>query len=207
MYPQQPNQTPLSPGSYDFITSPSGSNRQAPLAGASKTKRIIIVVAGVFLLLILFVGAKNILSSGNNNSAALLKVINRQQELVNITTAATASTQPLSSSSSAIAVTTQATVASAQSQLLAYLKKAGTKVNKKQLLYPNAAAVNAQLAAAASAGTYDTTLQQVLNSQLTDYQLSLKQAYAKTSGARGRELLQKEYDGATLLLRQFNPQS
>ena len=77
------------------------------------------------------------------------------------------------------------------------------KVTKNQLLYPGAGAISAQLSAASAAGTYDATLQLVIKNLLVDYRSTLKQAYDTTSSARGRELLQKEYDGATLLLKQF----
>ena len=203
MYPQQPNPTPSNPNDYDFIVNPTAAPRRSLLVGTSVTSRLLIALAGFFMLLILFVGAKNILTSGSGNSAALIKVVNQQQELITITKAATNGSQPLSSSSSAVAITTQVSLTSAQSQLLAYLKTNGQKVSKDQLVYVGGSAITAQLAAATSAGTYDLTLQQVLRNQLVDYQSSLKQAYGKTTGSRGRELLQQEYDGATILLRQF----
>ena len=207
MYPQPPNQTPVNPNNYDFIVNPGAPVKRSPLVGSSLTSRIVVVVVGLFVLLILFVGAKNLLSGGGGNMAAMIKIVNQQQELISLTTAATSGEQPLSSNSSTVAITTQVSLTSAQAQLLAYLKKSGIKVAKNQLIYPGGAAITAQLTAAAAAGTYDATLQQVLNTQLLNYKLSLKQAYAKTSGAHGKELLQKDYDGAGLLLRQFNPKS
>ncbi len=203
MYPQQPNSPPPNPNQFDFIVNPAAPAKRSVLVGTSVTARLLIALAGFFILLILFVGAKNILSSGSGNSAALIKVVNQQQELITITTAATSGSQQLSSSSSTVAITTQVSLKSAQSQLLAYLSTKGQKVTKNQLIYPGGLAITAQLAAATSAGTYDLTLQQVLKNQLVDYRTSLKQAYDKTTGTRGRELLQQEYDGASLLLRQF----
>ncbi len=202
MYPQQPNSTPPHPNDYDFIVKPSAAPKPSLMAGASATSRLVILIVGLFILLILFVGVKNVLSSDGGSSAALIKVVNRQQELITITKSATNGRQPLSSGSSTVALTTQVSVSSAQTQLLAYMKKHGQKVSKKQLIYPGSQAITTQLSAASAAGTYDATLQQVLKNQLVDYQSSLKQAYAKTSGSSGRELLQKDYDSATLLLRQ-----
>lgn len=203
MYPQPPNPTPPNPNDYDFIVNPAATPRRSLLVGSSANSRLVIAVVGLVILLVLFVGAKSILFSGSGNSAALLKVANQQQELITVTKVATSGSQQLSGGGSTIAITTQVSLTSDQVQLLAYLKTHGQKVSKDQLVYPGGLAITAQLAAASSAGTYELTLQQVLKNQLVDYQTSLKQAYAKTSGTRGRELLQKEYDGATILLRQF----
>lgn len=205
MYPQSPNQTPPPPNDYDFITNPAAAPKRSLGNGSSMTTRLVVVLVGLLLLMILFVGAKNILTGGGGNVAVLIKVANRQQELVAVTTTAKNSPQTLSGNSAAIVATTQISLTSAQAQLLAYLKTQNQKVSKKQLIHPGASAVTAQLTAAAAAGNYDATLQQVLKNQLLDYQATVKQAYDKTSGARGRELLQKDYDGATLLLRQFTP--
>lgn len=172
---------------------------------SSVISRLLFALGGLLLLLILFVGVKNILTSDSGNGAALAKVVSQQQELITITAAATAGSQPLSSSSLAIANTTQISISSAQSQLQKYLKTAGHKITKEQLIYPGSKAVTDQLSASVAAGTYDATLQQVLKNQLLDYQTSLKIAYAKTPGNKGRVLLQSQYDGATLLLRQFGP--
>lgn len=207
MYPQPPNETPPNPNNYDFIVNPVGPAKRSSIVGSSLTSRIVIVSVVLLVLLILFVGAKSLLSSDGGSSTALITVVNQQQELISLTTAATSGEQPLSSNSSTVAITTQVSLTSAHAQLMAYLKKVGIKVGKNQLMYPGGAAITAQLTAAAAAGTYDATLQQVLNSQLLNYQTSLKQAYAKTSGAHGKELLQQDYDGAGLLLRQFNPKS
>ena len=203
MYPQQPNSAPPNPNAYDFIVNPSAAPKRSLVAGTSPLTRLLIMGAGLVILLILFIVVKNLLTSDGGYTGALIKVASQQQEVITVTAAATTGSQPLSDSSRAIAITTQVSLGSAQSQLLAYLKTSGHNVTKKQLLYPGRLAITNQLAAANAAGTYDVTLQQVLKSQLIDYQTSLKQAYNKTKVARGRELLQKDYADATLLLHQF----
>lgn len=203
MYPQTPNETPPPANNYDFITNPAPVPKRSVVNGSSTLARVVVVLVGLLVLIILFVGAKNILSADGGSSVALAKVANRQQTIIIRTTEALDGTQALSSNSAAVVVTTQVSLTSAQSQLLAYLKTQNQKVTKNQLIDPGASAITAQLTAATTAGTYDATLQQVLKNLLLDYQSTLKQAYEKTSSARGRELLQKDYDGATLLLKQF----
>ena len=122
MYPQSPNETPPPANNYDFITNPAAPPKRSLVNGSSTLSRVLVVLVGLFVLLILFVGAKNILSADGGNSVALAKVANRQQEIINRTTEAVDGTQPLSSNSAAIVVTTQVSLTSAQSQLLAYLK-------------------------------------------------------------------------------------
>ncbi|MBC7707846.1 hypothetical protein H7Y63_01340 [Polaromonas sp.] len=204
MHPQQNYSAPQKPNDYDFIVNPSAPARRPLLAGKSTLGRVVIVLAGLFILFILFVIVRGLLSGGGGNKPALIKVASQQQEIITITKAAENGRQPISSTNRNIVVTTGVSITSAQSELLSYMKDQRIKVTKKQLIYPNASAVNAQLAAAVAASTYDPTLHDVLKAQLTDYQLALKQAYGKTSGTKGRELLNKQYDQATLLLKQLD---
>ncbi|MDL2341539.1 MAG: hypothetical protein QFB87_00465 [Patescibacteria group bacterium] len=203
MHPQQNYSAPNSPNNYDFIVNPAAPPKRNPLAGGSTISRLVMAVVGLFVLLLLFVVARNLLTTDTSNLPALVRVANEQQELIHVTTEATSGQQPLSSANRNTAVTTNASLTTARSELLSYLATQHKKVDKKQLVYTNAKAVDAQLTAAASASTYDATLHQILKTQLDSYQLSLKQAYAKTTGPKGRELLNKQYDEAGLLLRQL----
>lgn len=166
--------------------------------------RLVIVGAGLIILLILFVIVKNLLSSGNDNLPALINVVRQQQELVHIAKAASVSQQPISTNSRNVAVTTELSMTSARSQILSYAVKQHYKIDAKQIIYPGAKAIDLQLANASAASTFDSTYRLVLKNQLLSYQTSLKQAYAKTTGTKGRELLNRQYDGAGLLLHQLS---
>lgn len=203
MYPQQTNQPP-NPSAYDFIVNPGAPPKRRLAGSSSPLKRIIIVSIGLILLLIVFVGVKNALTASSSNGPALLKVAIEQHELVAISHAAVISQQLTSDDDRNLASTTELSLTSARSQLIQYARLQNQKITLKQLVYIGSKSVDAQLAASAAASTYDATFKQILKSQLSEYQLSLKQAFSRTEGSKGRELLNSQYDGATLLIRQLD---
>jgi len=176
----------------------------AVAAPSSLMKRILVVAVGLFILLILFVGVKNLIGSSSSNAASLLSVAQDQQELLHIATNASqqagVSISTLNSTS-----TISASIGSQESQLTAYIKSVGQKYNTAQLGLKLSSATDAQLTAAASAGTYDQTYQTVMQGVLTNYQNDLKKAYSQTTGPRGRTLLNADYNAAKLLLQQLTP--
>ena len=112
----------------------------------------------------------------------------------------------MSDASPVLALTTELSLTTAKSDLLKYLAQQKIKVNPKKIIYPGAAAIDAQLSASVAASTYDPTFNRVLKTQLTDYQQGLKLAFNKTKGTKGRELLSKQYAGSVLLLSQLEAQ-
>ena len=204
MYPQQPN-LPPQPSAYDFIVNPAAAPKRRLAGAGSPLTKVLIVGAIVVLLLILFVGIKGALSSSSSSGPVLVKLASQQQELVAISHAAAIGQQLANDDDRNLALTTELSITSAQGQLIRYAKLQNQKILPKQLVYPNSKSINAQLAASIAASTYETTFKQILKSQLSDYQLSLKQAFNQTKGPKGRELLNQQYDGATLLLRQLEP--
>ena len=164
--------------------------------------RTLIVGAGLVILLIAFVIIKSILVGGGNG-AALLTVAQDQQAIVHLTTSA--SQQPgISSDNLNFAVTSRLVILSQQQQLLTYAKKQSQKISPKQLALKVKPSIDAQLVTAAAATTYDSTFDNIMKSQLTDYQSALQLAYKQTKGTNGRNLLSTEYSSATLLLQQLS---
>lgn len=202
MYPEQNYSTPQDPNAYNFITDPTPPPKKSFGGGSSLAVRLIVVLGGVLALLVIIVIVKNLLGGSSNNVPALLSVAKQQAQIVHISSAATKESQPLEASNRRTAVTTELAVASAQKQLLSYVKTQ-KKLNKKNLTFRFDKTIDTQLASAASAGTYDATYRQVLNEQLTIYRQELRNAFTKTDGPKGRELLNKQYDGAGLLLKQL----
>lgn len=200
--PYVPNPAPSSlPPGYEFMASTPPPKRASSVP-SSMIMRVVIVVVGLIVLLILFSVIKGIFSGGSNKPQ-LLSVAQDQQELIHLTTNALL-VQTLSTSSKNAAITTQLSITSEQSQLLHYMVKTGIKVNAKQLSLKLSLATDKELTDAAAASSYDATLKTILQTKLGVYQKDLKQAYAKTSGPKGRELLKGDYDGAGLLLIQLD---
>jgi hypothetical protein len=188
---------------YGFIMEPPKPPKP-PLftfGGGSKNTRIILVVAGIFILLILFVGFKNLLAGSNSSTPSLVTVAQDQQELAHL--AQDGTTNATASNLKNFAYTTQLSLKSEQSDLVAYLKKNGHKTGTKELNLKVSKALDAQLAAALTTSTYDATFKQTMQTKLTSYQQTLKQAYAQTKGPKGRALLNDDYKASELLLKQL----
>lgn len=87
------------------------------------------------------------------------------------------------------------------------MQKNGKKVKTKTLGLKINTMTDQQLTAAATNSTYDATFKQIMQTQLTDYQTAIKQAYQQTAGAKGRKLLNDDYKASQLLLTQLNSPS
>jgi hypothetical protein len=209
MQPNNPYGTPApppQPHEYEFITNPGKPPRQ-PLnnllpGGASMPMRIAVVVGGLFVLLILFLVIKGLVSGGGNTTA-LLNVAQQQQEIIHLSTNANQQTN-LSITNQNSAVTTQASMTSAQTQLISYLGTNGHKVKSKDLEKGVSANLDQEFTTAIANNTYDSTYKQVMQSQLKNYQQALQTAYQQTSGPKGRKLLTDQFNAAKLLLQQLD---
>ena len=205
MPPQQmPPQQPESPlHDYEFIVNPSTAPRRSlfSLPGQSSTPlRLLTVLGGIFVLVIILVIIKNIIGGGPDLSA-FVPVVQDQQELIHLST--NAALQPgLTTADQDFAITAELTLTSSQTQLLTYLKNNHSNVNTKTLGLKVSTSLDAQLTTAATDSTYDSTLQQIMQSQLTGYQQDIKQAYT-TAGSNGRRLLNSDFQQAQLLVKQL----
>ena len=214
MQPQEPSQVPpQQPGihpDYSFIMSPEPQKKPlsvSGLGGNSLLMRVALVAGGFTVFLIIFAVTASLFSGSKGYVVPFTTVIAEQQELLHIVSTATSSTNSqanLSASNTNTATTIQLAIGSSQSQLLAYLKTNAKKVTTVQLNSKVSATTDQALANAITAGTYDSTFDSVIASQLNSYMLSLKAAYAKAPGAKGRAMLKSDYDQAQLLLTQVS---
>lgn len=189
---------------FDFIMNPDQPVKKSGLlgGGSSLPTRLALGSGGLLVLLIILIVLKNLLG-GSANLTPFVAVAQQQQELIHLATAAQQQ-QDLSVTNQNSAITTQLTIASSQSNLLAYLKQNKTKINAKQLGLKISATTDTQLTTAESAGTYNQTYQTVMQNELSIYMSGLQQAY-KTAGKNGRALLTDEFNQAKLLKNQLGP--
>jgi hypothetical protein len=198
--------TPAQP--YDFIVNPElapvkRSFSGLSLGGNSLATRLLVASAGLLLLVIIVAVFKSLLS-GTSNLPSFVTVVQNQQELIHLSTNATTQAG-LPVDSVNFASTAELSLTSAQSALTNYLKVNGNKKISTELASINvSSSVDSQLTAAASAGTYDQTFRQIMQTDLGQYQNSLKLAYQKTTGPKGRALLTSDYHQAQLLVTQLN---
>ncbi len=198
-------QQPIGQPNYDFIINPAKPGRRSLFAGNSLQQRLLLVGLGLLVLIIIATVIINLLSSTSDYGPSFIAVAQEQQELIHLANQATASTQSKVSADNAnLAATLQLAVTSGQSNLTSYLKRNHHKVTSQQLSARISAATDQQLAAAATAGTYDDTFKSVILAQLGQYQQALKLAYLKAQGPVGRKLLNDDYNQAQLLLTQLS---
>jgi flagellar basal body-associated protein FliL len=179
--------------------------RRSLPGGKSLLGRLIIAFGGLLVLIILFSVVKGLLTPKVFSLPSFVSVAQDQQEMIHLaTTASQQQANGLSTANKNFAVTAQLSLTSAQSQLLTYVQNNHKKISSKSLNLKVSASTDSQLTASAAGGNYDQTFQQIMQTQLTNYEQALKQAYAQTKGPKGRQLLSNEYNGAQLLLKQLN---
>jgi hypothetical protein len=197
---------------YGFIMQPPkpprrGLNLPGLSGNSSPIMRIAIVLGILLVVVIIFVVIKGLFSGGGNKQA-LTTVAQEQQAMIHILTNGPGQDSqqqaPLSDASNNFSATAQASLTSAQQQLLDYMTINHMKVGEKQLVLKTNPAIDQQLTDAASNSTYESTFKQVMRDQLLDYEQALQTAYKQTTGPKGRALLSQDFDGAQLLLKELD---
>jgi len=152
--------------------------------------------AVVLFILILIIGA--LVSKGGGNSTGLVDVSARAQEIIRVTNAEKSDLKDPSALS--VAATVNAVVSSEQSQINNYLTSKHIKTDKKKLAIYQSSATDTQMAAALQANSLDTTYTNYLRSALTSYAQAIQTAYASTSNATTKSILQNAYASTETLL-------
>lgn len=194
----EPNQPTPQPNQYDFITNAPAPPKK-PLFGGSMKSRIFLVVGALVALMIIATIVSSILSSAGQTTIRNLKsVIARQQEIIRV--AELGAKDGLSVNTRNFAKTVASSLQTEQASLIDLLGKNGGKLSKAE----QAAELNDNtdkiLEAAKANNQYDEVLLEELQSQLRDYQTSLKTAYDSADGSNTREALSDIYDSAGILL-------
>ena len=143
-------------------------------------------------------------------SAPFVSVIQEQQELIHLATnaeQATSTQTTLTAAYQNFVATTDLTVTSAQTQVLQYLLINHQKIKSIDLDAKVSSGLDAELTTSAANGTYTSTLDQIMSTQLSTYQAILQAAYSATSGAKGHALLKSDFDQASLLIKELNQAS
>lgn len=184
---------------YDFIMNSSSSHSSSWLVTASlKTRIVVASVGALVLLLIIWIGIALFTASASSNVQNFTVLAQEQAELMRISqdpvnNAATDTTQNF-------AQTTEFSLTSDQETFLAHLKALGSEPSNQVLAARHSSQVDAQLAAAKQAGTYDQTYLAIAQKDLNTYAAELKQAFAATSNLEERTLLNNAYQHAQLLI-------
>ncbi|HET6925030.1 MAG TPA: hypothetical protein VFH39_04330 [Candidatus Saccharimonadales bacterium] len=192
---------------YDFIMNRGqAAARSFALPGSNSKLGRIALVAGIGVVLIILIAVvMSFLNRPTISSVELVNAAQEQSELIRIAGIA-ANDQSAAQSTRNSAQTIQLSLGSAQSDLLGYLALNHIKIGKDVLQQRKDAQTDTELTSAQTAGTFDSTYAQIMQSQLTAYQQTLKAAYAAHPGPRGQKLLSDDYQAAGLLLVQLQQQ-
>lgn len=204
----QPDQNNNVQPNYDFILNPQKPRKAGfSLGGASSSKRFIVAGGGFFLLLIFFLILKSLLSSGSINQSAYLSVLQDQQEILRIlTTDLQNQSANINSSNQAFSQTTILSMNSYQASIISYLKTNGITVTPTSLAGKQSSLIDGQLTSAVSATNFNSIFQNIMSQQLLTYNSDLTKAYSSTTGPIGKNILQSQYKGTQLLIRELNNQ-
>jgi len=217
MPPQDPRQqqptfpipvapTPRAPGQslqstpYDFIMS---ANKPSTGSGGFSVKHgpklLYIIAAGAALVVVLFI-VMALANLGKGDNTQYLAIAQDQTEMTRITTQYYG--QLTDEDTKGFVANTWLSLASAQTDYLDFLSRNGVKISPKALGGSMNPQSDTQLTAAQTNGGLDTTLHDLLVTELQQYQGAIQSAYKNaTSGATKAEL-QGLFDQAHLLLQQ-----
>ncbi|HSW37632.1 MAG TPA: hypothetical protein VLG37_04675 [Candidatus Saccharimonadales bacterium] len=192
---------------YDFIVNPAKPPKRSLLnGGTSLATRLLLAAAGLFILVILVAVVLRFFNGGSGtSSSSLLSLAQTQNELIRVSDAGFQAAKDPSTKN--LAITAKLGLQSDQQELVNYLKTHGTKVTANKLGLLENKTTDQRLAAALSAGNYDSTFRNIMQSSLNSYSAALSRTYSATKNKATRQLLSDDYKAAQLLISQSQQQS
>lgn len=200
MPPDQYGYTPPPQQDYNFIMNPEKPKRQ--LGGSffnGSPKSLFILLGGVIIVIIILFVVFNALKP-KGLTPEIISLAENQQEIARV--AGEAAGQASSQAVLNFAASTQASLASEQTQLLAYLAKYGVKPSSNTLALGQNPATDQALKQAESASNFDSVFIQIMNNYLSDYSNQLAAIFAKNKSHTLALQLQADYQASQLLLQQ-----
>ncbi len=185
---------------YEFITNPSHPPKKKLLPGGnSKIGRLIIAGVGVVVLLMIALIVMSLINSGSTAlKTDYQNLVSQQAEVIRIS--GIGATKARQSEAKNLAITTQYSLTTQQSALLALAKKAGANTDAKSLAASKDSKTDAALTSADQANQFDEVFTKTLTVELQKYQLALKKVYDATTSASTKDTLSKDYNAVDALL-------
>lgn len=199
MQPNLPSSAPPPVNPYDFLSSPQKQKRSLLPTGSSKKQRIMFVVIGLIGLLIAGMIIASVLNStGSSTKQDLLTAAKQQQELIRV--AAIGYKKARGPMARNLAVTTQLTIQSDHVQLQPILKKEGVKADVKTLASGKNLKTDQALTSADQANRFDEALVTSLQSQINEYQKTLKNIHDASPNQNIKNVVNRQFVHASQLL-------
>lgn len=217
--PTQPGQTAqpgqqFSPGQawqsqpqqdqYAFIMDPGSAAPKKPLLPSNGSPLLKVVLGGVTLILLFVIfSVVRGLISGPSPFPTYASIAQEQEALIHLSSNALEQ-EGLTTANRQFAATAKVSLISSQKAMVSYLGKNKFKLDDKQLGFKISQKTDKRLETAAAATTYNSTFDEIMKTELTEYKSQLQQTYNKYELKNGRALLSKDYKQADLLLKQLD---
>lgn len=189
---------------YEFIVNPNlqkTSMFNFSLAGGNVGIKLAALLGVVLLVVVIAAVAMSALAP-KGDTVSLESIAERQQEMIRVTNNAIQQQQAQSQDAQNFVTNVNASMTYSQQQVLNSLSAHGTKLGTKTLAIDDHPQTDSSLATAASANNFDDAVAQYLVSQLQSYQGLLQTTFGQTSNVTTKRLLQQDYNGASLLIKQ-----
>lgn len=186
---------------YDFITNPgspkpSKFNFKIP-GGSKKTQRIIFISGVIVFLIIGFMIFSTIAGSGNKAQKEQLKqVVYKQKELIRISEIGFKKAR--TNEAKNLAITTQLSLTSEQSELQGALKILGVKSDAKSVGGADKKK-DEKLTAAEQSNSFDEVFLEMLKADLIDYAKATQEAYKNNTSKKTKAALESQFNNAATL--------
>lgn len=196
--PPAPPPTPPNLGKgYEFLT--EQPVKKNSLLGGSKKSRIAIAVAGAILLIIIGLVVYTLLNSASDGTKKdLVIAVQQQNELIRISEIGVK--EATSGEARNLAVTTNLSLVSSQTELQDLAKKAGAKLDAKQLKAASNSQSDKTLEQAKQINRFDEEFTKIIESQLLAYQQTLKRIYQSAQNQNSKNSLNQLYENASILI-------
>lgn len=196
---------PTAHNKYDFIMADQKKSKKPNLSlpnDGSKKQKIIVFFGLIGILLVFFIILFAVASRGGENKTMFLGLLRQQAELARV--AGLGASEPsVDQSLQNISANVQLVVASDSQQLQQTLAAKKITFKPKDIAKSVNAETDTSLAEAKAAANFTSIYVSILNTQLTDYEDSLQDAYNKTGSKSIKETLTNNYDHAQELKKQL----
>lgn len=184
-------------GQFDFFMkdTPKAPKKRFKFGGLPKP--VMLFLAGLAALILLIGFAAIFGGPGASSFEQLEDLMARQQEIIRAGGVAKPSLKTAEMQN--IQATTEATLATDQTQISQYLKNNKYKVNTKKLVVRLNRQTDAAFRAAAQNNNLDKTYAQYLRENLNNYRAALQVAY-RVAGKNAKTILDEAYRSAGLIL-------
>jgi hypothetical protein len=185
-YPQ--NNAPQLPGPYDFLNASPAPKRGILGGGGPKNKLLVSVIFVTAVLTFVVIGIAVFSALTSKDYTAYTNMLKTQYEIVRVTDLGLASARTPEAKN--FVATIHYVTETQKASTLETLKKAGIKVNDKQLALAKDAANDKALDTAEQANRYDEKLTELVNQLLVTYQKQAKEASALATTSSEKALFE-----------------